>query len=90
MTFNIEEVEEVHTKPVLEYLNSPKDVWTEILERRWKKCLGSNKDRERKNQNRSRIERRWSIEKATEIIKENINEIVEEYNKKERNGIILN
>jgi len=29
------------------------------------------------------------IKKATEIIKENINEIVEEYNKKERSGIIL-
>jgi ferredoxin len=29
------------------------------------------------------------IKKATEIIKENINEIVEEYNKKERYGIIL-
>ena len=29
------------------------------------------------------------IEKAIEIIKENINEIVEEYNKEEKNGIIL-
>jgi len=29
------------------------------------------------------------IKRATEIIKENINEIVEEYNKKERKGIIL-
>jgi NAD-dependent dihydropyrimidine dehydrogenase PreA subunit len=30
------------------------------------------------------------IKKAIEIIKDNINEIVEEYNKKERTGIVLN
>jgi len=36
------------------------------------------------------IIREPKIEKAIEIIKENINEIIDEKNKKERNGIILN